>query len=264
MIAGHQCVAGLRTCRQHSRSQSNNHLSWFFDEKVNVSILIPAFLLGLVFNAAPGAIFAETVRRGATGGFRAAFAVQVGSLVGDATWAILGLLGVGLLLQVDLLIWPVGLAGAAYLLWLSRDSWRAASDAFNVQQNEEGQALSAMRSGVLLSLTNPQNLAYWAALGSALGALGVANPGFSDYVMFFGGFMIASVTWAVFCALAIDWLFKKAGQRWVALTYRLCAVMFLLLALNSVRGLFAQAPSAVSALSPPVTQIGTLLRSHNS
>jgi hypothetical protein len=62
MIAGHQCVAGRRTCRQHSRSQSNNHLSWFFDEKVNVSILIPAFLLGLVFNAAPGAIFAETVR----------------------------------------------------------------------------------------------------------------------------------------------------------------------------------------------------------
>jgi chemosensory pili system protein ChpE len=216
-----------------------------------VSILIAAFLLGLVFNAAPGAIFAETVRRGATGGFRPALAVQVGSLVGDATWAILGLLGVGLLLQVDVLRWPVGLAGAAYLLWLSWDSWKAASVAFSVQQDEGEQARSALRSGVVLSLTNPQNLAYWAALGSALGALGVADPGVSDYVMFFIGFMIASISWAVFCAAAIDRLFKKAGQKWVALTYRLCAVMFLLLALNTVRDLFAHAPSTGAHLSPP-------------
>jgi chemosensory pili system protein ChpE len=261
-------ITGLRDTQGDSHTISLtkrcNCLSWFFNETVNVSILIAAFLFGLVFNAAPGAIFAETVRRGATGGFRAAFAVQLGSLVGDATWAILGLLGVGLLLQVDLLIWPVGLAGAAYLLWLSWGSWRAASDPLNVQQNEAGRALSALRSGVILSLTNPQNLAYWAALGSALGALGVQDPGFSDYVMFFGGFMIASVTWAVFCALAIDRLFKKARQSWMTLTYRLCAVMFLLLALNSVRGLLAHAPPAVGALSPPVTQLGTLSRSLNS
>jgi chemosensory pili system protein ChpE/L-lysine exporter family protein LysE/ArgO len=216
-----------------------------------MSVLFAAFLLGLVFNAAPGAIFAETVRRGATGGFRPALAVQIGSLVGDATWAILGLLGVGLLLQVDMLKWPVGLAGAAYLLWLSWDSWKAASVTFNVQQTEVEQSRSALKSGVVLSVTNPQNLAYWAALGSALGTLGVSDPGFSDYVMFFTGFMIASVSWAIFCAAAIDRLFKKAGQRWVALTYRLCALMFLLLALNTVRDLFGHMPSTGSHNSPP-------------
>lgn len=216
-----------------------------------MSILIAAFIFGLVFNAAPGAIFAETVRRGAIGGFRPALAVQVGSLVGDAIWAILGLLGVGLLLQVEILRWPVGLAGAAYLLWLSWDSWKAASVAFGVQQDEGEQARSALRSGVVLSLTNPQNLAYWAALGSALGALGVADPSESDYVMFFAGFMIASISWAVFCAATIDRLFRQAGQRWVALTYRLCAVMFLLLALNTVRNLFTDAPSTGAHQSPP-------------
>lgn len=216
-----------------------------------MSVLIAAFLLGLVFNAAPGAIFAETVRRGATGGFRPALAVQIGSLVGDATWAILGLLGVGLLLQIDILKWPVGLAGAAYLLWLSWDSWKAASVAFHVQQTEHEQARSALRSGVFLSVTNPQNLAYWAALGSALGALGVAAPSASDYLMFFTGFMIASISWAVFCAAAIDRLFKKAGQKWVALTYRLCALMFLLLAINTLRDLFVQMPSTEAHMSPP-------------
>ena len=85
-----------------------------------------AFLLGLIFNAAPGAVFAETVKQGARGGFKPALAVQIGSLVGDALWALLGLTGVGILLQADALRMPVGIAGVAYLLWLAWDAWRAA------------------------------------------------------------------------------------------------------------------------------------------
>ena len=111
-----------------------------------MTILFAAFLLGLVFNATPGAVFAETVRRGASGGFKAALAVQIGSLVGDATWAVLGLMGVGLLLQVDALKWPVGLVGAAYLIWLSWDSWKAASIAFSVNENQDEKALSGLKS----------------------------------------------------------------------------------------------------------------------
>ena len=219
-----------------------------------MTILFAAFLLGLVFNATPGAVFAETVRRGATGGFKAALAVQIGSLVGDATWAVLGLMGVGLLLQVEALKWPVGFVGAAYLIWLSWDSWKAASIAFNVNENQDEKARSGLKSGVILSLTNPQNLAYWAALGSALGALGIAGPGMQDYATFFSGFMIASVTWAVFCAAAIDRIFKKAGQKWVALTYRLCAVMFMLLAVNTVRELFSHSGPSALHVSPPAIQ----------
>lgn len=66
-----------------------------------IALFISAFLLGLIFNATPGAVFAETVRQGVHGGFRPALAVQVGSLVGDALWAMLGLMGIGLLLQLE-------------------------------------------------------------------------------------------------------------------------------------------------------------------
>src|SRR5216117_528709 len=84
-----------------------------------LTLFAAAFLLGLVFNAAPGPVFAETVRRSLRGGFRPALAVQIGSLVGDALWAVLGLAGVGLLLQLELLRVPIGIAGVAYLLWLA-------------------------------------------------------------------------------------------------------------------------------------------------
>lgn len=202
-----------------------------------LTLFASAFLLGLVFNAAPGAVFAETVRQGVRGGFRPALAVQIGSLVGDASWAVLGLLGIGLLLQLEWLRLPIGVAGAVYLVWLAWDSWRAASREFSVGENEAVQRQRALRAGVTLSLTNPQNIAYWAALGSAMGAVGVTQPSSADYGVFFAGFMVSSVVWAFFCAAVVDRVFRRSGARWARVTYKLCALAFLALAMGSVRDL---------------------------
>lgn len=211
-----------------------------------------AFVLGLVFNAAPGAVFAETVRQGVRGGYRPALAVQLGSLVGDASWALLGLAGIGLVMQVDALRWPIGLAGAAYLLWLSWDSWQAARTEHRLDASATAAATQqqALRRGMALSLTNPQNLAYWAAMGSALGAVGVTQPGASDYGVFFAGFMTSSLLWCFVCAALVDRLFRRAAAHWSRFTYRCCAALLLALALGTLRDLLSTSPAAL----PPAAQ----------
>ena len=211
-----------------------------------------AFVLGLVFNAAPGAVFAETVRQGLRGGYRPALAVQLGSLVGDASWALLGLAGIGLVMQVDALRWPIGLAGAAYLFWLSWDSWQAARTEHRLDASATAAATQkqALRRGMALSLTNPQNLAYWAAMGSALGAVGVAHPGASDYGVFFAGFMTSSLLWCFVCAALVDRLFRRAAAHWSRFTYRCCAALLLALALGTLRDLLSTSPVAL----PPAAQ----------
>ena len=219
-----------------------------------VTLFVSAFLLGLIFNAAPGAVFAETLRQGARGGFSAAFAVQFGSLVGDALWAVLGLVGVGLLLQMDALRLPVGLAGAAYLIWLAWDSWGAARNEIALGAGPGETRRRALRAGVALSVTNPQNVAYWAALGSALGAVGVGDPGAEHYAVFFFGFMVSSVVWAFVCAWLVAHLFKQARGVWVTLTYRLCALAFLALALNSLRELLQPVPLASTLAKPAISR----------
>lgn len=217
-------------------------------------LFLTAFLLALIINAAPGPIFAETVRLGARGGFRPALAVQLGSLAGDAFWAVLGLAGVGLLLRSQALQLPLGLAGAAYLFWLAIDAWRAADRTFTLgAQRGPADVRRAFRAGALLSITNPQNVAYWAALGSALGAVGVSDPTTEDYAIFFAGFMTACVAWSFFCAAVVDRIFRRMGDRWVRLTYRACAIAFLALAVSSVHDLWkgrvkvAERGAAVSA-----------------
>ena len=201
-----------------------------------------AFLLGFIFNATPGAVFAETIRHGMSGGYRAALSVQFGSLVGDAAWAALGLAGIGLLLQADSLKIPVGIAGAGYLAWLAWDSWRASrGEAEIMVPNQEG---SAMRSGVVLSLSNPQNVAYWAALGSAFGALGISQPDSIDYTLFFLGFMGSSLVWCFVCAGLISRLFGGRGGLWRVWTYRICAIAFAWLALGTAREVISLLPPA--------------------
>lgn len=204
----------------------------------HLTLFLTALGLGFVFNAAPGAVFVETVRQGVRGGFRPAFAVQLGSLAGDTLWALLGLVGVALLLSLESLRVPIGIAGVVYLTWLAVDAWKAAKREFSVDTG--GAPVDrdrALRSGVVLSVTNPQNIAYFAAIGSSIAALGITHPTTIDYAIFFAGLMLASILWAFICAALVDRVFRNVGLRWARLTYRGCAILFLALALSTLREL---------------------------
>lgn len=204
-----------------------------------MSIFFAAILLGFIYNAIPGPIFAESMKRGLTGGYSAALAVQLGSLLGDALWAILGLSGIGLLMSIDSLRPPLGIFGSCYLFYLAIDAWQHA----NRQQLLPSQPThsSALLSGALLSLTSPHNIGYWIAVGTVLGSLGVQSPAWQDYFIFFIGFMLASVFWCFVCAGLIGWLATQLNKIWRRLTYQLCAILFLLLSLNNLHSLFSTA-----------------------
>ena len=170
-----------------------------------LNVFTLAFGLGLVFNAAPGAVFTESLRRGVRGGFRPAFGVQVGSLVGDATWAVLGLAGLGALFAVPALRVPLTVGGCLLLAWLGvsgvRDGLRstAAPDVAPVDPRGRG----PLGTGVSMSLSNPLNVVYWSgAAGAVSGALGDDATTVS-LVVFFAGFMASSLLWCFVCASAI-------------------------------------------------------------
>lgn len=139
-----------------------------------IGLFLSAFGLGFIFNAAPGVVFSEAVRRGIAGGYYPDLSVQVGSLVGDATWAVLGLTGAGVLFQTPLAKTPIALIGSVYLGYLGVRSLMAAFTKKEISPATQGAAIrsSAFSAGVTLSLTNPANIAYWVALGSVLGGLG--------------------------------------------------------------------------------------------
>lgn len=166
-----------------------------------IELFLSAAALGLLFNAAPGAIFAESLRLGIKGGFAPAFRVQIGSLVGDLSWAVLGLAGAAAIFTLPTVDLPMSIAGATLLFWLA---WQSLRDAlgpmprFDPTVTERGRSDYAV--GAALSLSNPMNITYWAGLGGTINALGVGQPGWSAFVIFLTGFMVSSIMWCFICA----------------------------------------------------------------
>lgn len=180
-----------------------------------LSLALAAFGLGIVFNAAPGVVFAESLRRGLHGGFHRAFSVQVGSLVGDAVWAVLGLAGVGVLLLIDGVRTPLMALGALLTIGLGAKSCIDAVRKHRPSDIDEADVDPAFRRrgdvavGAALSLTNPSNVAFWGgAAASVSGALGT-EPSWTALLVFFSGFFLASLVWAWICAGGIT-LFRRA------------------------------------------------------
>ncbi len=77
------------------------------------ALIITACVLSFVYSAAPGAVNTEAVRRGLQRGFVPSFLVQIGAVLGDLVWAMIGLAGVALLLQVLPVRIMLGIAGVA-------------------------------------------------------------------------------------------------------------------------------------------------------
>lgn len=176
-------------------------------------LFISALALGFLFNAAPGAIFTASLRRGIQGGFLPALNIQIGSLVGDFVWALLGLGGVAILFQLKAVEIPLALAGAILLAWLAYGSFKDATRQMpNTDLPADTNSKSDLAYGAALSLSNPMNITYWAGLGGTISALGVREPTGTAFIIFLTGFMTSSILWCFICAGLIAIVQKTITQ----------------------------------------------------
>ena len=182
------------------------------------SLFWTAFVLGLVFCAPPGAVLAETIRRGVRRGFAGALLTELGSLVGDATWAALALSGVAYLTVYRPIAAALGALGVVLLFSLA---WRALRDARTGTVPAAPMATSRgdFAAGAALSLSNPLNITFWLGVGG--GAVAAAGPNRPDVLLiFFVAFMLACVLWCFLMAGMVAWgrrLMSLPFYRWINL-----------------------------------------------
>ena len=182
-----------------------------------IELFFSAMALGFFFNAAPGAIFTESLRRGLKGGFKSALYVQFGSLVGDLTWAVLGLGGAAVLFEIDAIKMPMAIFGGVLLAWLAFNSFVDATKkipSINLTLKQDDK--TELMVGAALSLSNPINITYWAGMAGTIATLGVKEPTGQAFIVFLGGFMFSSIIWCFLCAGFIGFVRKAINQTgWV-------------------------------------------------
>lgn len=195
-----------------------------------MTLFISSFLLAIAFCAPPGVVTAETVRRGFARGFWPALQVQLGSLIGDATWATLAIAGAAALIQNWFMRLILSILGVGFLVHLAfkaiRDA-RVAAALETAPASRQGD----LAIGMLLSLSNPFAIAFWVSVGTSIFISVQGTPQFSHYVIFYSAFFLGLILWCFFMAGLVAWgrrFVTPAFFRWVNLACGLTLGLFAL------------------------------------
>ncbi len=177
-----------------------------------LGLLVPALGLGLAYAATPGVVNTECIRRGMARGFRPAFSVQLGALVGDAVWAALALVGVAALAKRESFAVALGLVGSIFLCRLAfgalREAWAGPKERPPAQS-----ARGDLGVGVVFGLANPAGLAFWAGVGGGTLATRGSNAGVADYLVFLTAFLIGALCWSLAISALLGWGRRYARPR---------------------------------------------------
>ncbi len=189
-------------------------------------------MLGLAYVASPGPVTVETLRRGLAGGMRVAFTLQLGAIIGHVIWAMLALVGVGLLLTnapAQILLGGVGSILLMYLGWSALRGWRsfamAASAGHKIGASNRSAAPTARRvfwTGVAVAVANPFGPAFWLSIGGTLGQ-GAEHSA----PLFLGGFFIGSLLAAVGIVLLVGLGHTRITPRLARLASHGCGVVLI-------------------------------------
>ncbi|MBA2776482.1 MAG: LysE family transporter [Chloroflexia bacterium] len=128
-----------------------------------IPLIVSGLAIGVAYTAVPGPVNLEATRRGLSHGFRPALSVQLGSLVGDVMWAILGLTGTVVMLQRDSLTTILGVIGAGFLFALARSAFRGALG--KTDRSLTPVSGNGWKVGIMFSLANPAGIAFWSGFG---------------------------------------------------------------------------------------------------
>ncbi|HSL46991.1 MAG TPA: LysE family transporter [Anaerolineales bacterium] len=179
-----------------------------------MSLFLSSFILAIAFCAPPGVITAETVRRGAARGFVPALFVQLGSLVGDTTWAIIALTGLAFIVQNNIAKTVLSLVGILLMFKLAWDALKDAHSGKELDATVSKSHRGDFTNGAFLSLGNPMNIVFWTGLGTTVFASISGKPQPADFAIFFTGFLAGAILWCFVMAGLVAW-----GRRFVTPTF---------------------------------------------
>ncbi|MBU9126099.1 LysE family translocator [Burkholderia multivorans] len=195
------------------------------------SMLSDGFFLSLSLCLDIGLVNVAMLSLTLSHGFRPGFWLGVGSCVGDLVYAALALAGMAVLLQFEPVRWVVWIGGGAVLLFLT---WKMAREALSPAPAPDRDAdvapprASARRSfvrGMLLAMSSPSAILWFAAVGGALIAKAGATSAATASV-FLSGFFLGGLAWTLFmCTLASHGR-KRAGARLMRACHVASALLF--------------------------------------
>ncbi|NLY06331.1 LysE family transporter [Candidatus Sordicultor fermentans] len=160
-----------------------------------LSIFGSAFLIGFSGALMPGPLLALVLSGTYQVGYKAGPLVVLGHGILELGLVIVLMLGLGKALDIPLVHQVIGIGGGVVLLYLGIDMLRMVrnSETFSVENSSNSEGGLAFK-GLLVSLSNPYWIMWWATVGLALLLSATSFP-FWGVVFFFLGHILSDFVW---------------------------------------------------------------------
>jgi L-lysine exporter family protein LysE/ArgO len=189
------------------------------------------FLLSLSLCLDLGLVNVAIVRTALHRGGRAGFVVGAGSCLGDLTYFVAALFGVGALMRWPPFRWTIWIGGTLVLLILAarmiREVARPRALALDQAGEPRRRALALFGWGLALALASPTAILWFAAVGGSVIAASGGGGGRAALLPFAGGFFAAGIAWSALLAGAAAALQRIGGQKVARALALVSALLFL-------------------------------------
>jgi threonine/homoserine/homoserine lactone efflux protein len=172
-----------------------------------IPFLLSAIIISLSGVMAPGAVTAATIAQGTRSRW-AGLLISVGHGIVEMPLIFLLMLGLHFLFEMDTVKIAIGILGGGFLLWMGYGMLRQTRRPLAEQSGTFKS--NSIRTGMLLSATNPYFLLWWATVGLNL-ALRAEGFGSLALVLFAIVHWVCDVVWLSFLSLASFYTHKGAG-----------------------------------------------------
>ncbi|MBI5652532.1 MAG: LysE family transporter [Chloroflexi bacterium] len=165
------------------------------------------WLVGFSGAMMPGPVMTLVITESARRGFIAGPLVTIGHVLLELAMVIALIFGLDNLLKQDTVAGAIGLIGGVFLLWMgytiAKSAWRG-QVSLNLAQRGEGARAGThpIIAGVLMSISNPYWLLWWATVGSA-SLITFRAFGLPGLIAFYFGHTLADWVWNLFVAFVV-------------------------------------------------------------
>lgn len=200
-------------------------------------LFLAAVVLSLIFCATPGAVNTQALRVGVTGGFKRAFGVEMGSIVGDMSWAVIALVGLAVIWDNTTARVVLAIVGAAFLIFLAYQGFQDA------RRKEIAEVIAPKGhtdfvTGVIMSFANPFQIPFWIGIGSSSIAVIMSDPGLTDFLVFYLGYLVGAIIWGTTYSALIGYGKRYITPKLFRILSVICALVLLYFALNLLYSTF--------------------------
>lgn len=154
----------------------------------------------------PGPLLALTVSSVAERGFWAGPTLVLGHAIAEIITVLALAKGLSKILRKPAVIGGIGLLGGAFLSWMAYGLLTSAATPPALQPGATSSSafgIATIFSGLLVSVTNPYWLLWWATVGTTYVALSLQSRGTAGLSAFYIGHEMSDIAWYAVVSLAV-------------------------------------------------------------